>query len=154
MKRTFMIKGYLGRASLLQAGILLGSMTLSYAIENRQLTISDNSKLKNEHPAVQSHKKMDIAVKGKVVDEQNNPLPGVSILIKGSQSGTATDADGIFELSVPNKEAVLIFSYVGFVPQEVAVGSKTDFQIQLLLDDKALEEVVVVGYGSQTKREI
>ncbi|GEO07101.1 SusC/RagA family TonB-linked outer membrane protein [Adhaeribacter aerolatus] len=92
-----------------------------------------------------------IDISGKVVDEAGAPLPGVSILVKGTSSGTATDATGNFTLSVPSDDAVLIFSFIGFMSKEIAVNKQTVINVTLVPDAKALEEVVVVGYGVQKK---
>jgi TonB-linked SusC/RagA family outer membrane protein len=93
-------------------------------------------------------------VQGTVADEKDEGLPGVSIIIKGSQKGTTTDAGGHFRLEVENPSAILIFSYVGYVPQEVAVGNRATLNITLKADDKTLDEIVVVGYGSVKKKDL
>ncbi|UBM60229.1 TonB-dependent receptor [Marinilongibacter aquaticus] len=94
----------------------------------------------------------DIRVSGKVVGSDNNEsLPGVSVVVKGTTIGTSTDANGQFELTVPSKESVLVFSFVGYVSQELPVGNESNFNITLLADNKALDEVVVVGYGTQKR---
>ncbi len=86
--------------------------------------------------------------------EDNLPLPGVSILLKGTTTGTVTDVDGIFRISVPSDESVLLFSFIGFQTQELLVGAKTEFDITLAPDLKSLQEVIVVGYGEQKKETI
>jgi TonB-dependent SusC/RagA subfamily outer membrane receptor len=84
----------------------------------------------------------------------NNPLPGVTIIVKGKNTvGTATDTDGKFKLSVP-EDAVLILSYIGYVSQEVAVGNQSEFDVELAPDQKQLQEVVVIGYGTQKKGDV
>lgn len=94
-------------------------------------------------------------VSGVVISgEDNLPLPGVSILIKGTTSGTVTDVDGRFAITVPNDDAVLVLSFIGFEPMEILVGQKTSFDLRLLPDTKSLEEVIVVGYGEQKKETI
>ncbi|UYZ64973.1 SusC/RagA family TonB-linked outer membrane protein [Hymenobacter weizhouensis] len=90
---------------------------------------------------------------GRVVDEKGAGLPGVNVVVRGATSGTQTDADGRYSLVVP-ENATLIFSFVGFASQEVAVGGRTTVNIALAPDAKTLNEVVVVGYGSQQKREV
>ncbi len=92
-----------------------------------------------------------IGISGTVTDEKGDGLPGVSILIKGTQLGTATDGKGNFTLNVPDENAVLVFSFVGYVSQEVAVAGRTSIEISLKADEKALDEVIVVGYGTQKK---
>lgn len=93
-------------------------------------------------------------ISGKVSDEKGEVLPGVNILIKGTQQGTATDSDGTFSMLLPDEGATLIFSFVGYVSQEVVVGARTRLEIALAPDTKALEEVVVVGYGVQKKSDL
>lgn len=97
----------------------------------------------------------DQVVKGTVVDnEKGEPLPGVSVLLKGTQRGATTNPNGEFSLSVPNGDAVLVFSFVGYEPQEQVVGNRTQINIKLKVDTKALEEVVVVGYGVVKKSDL
>ncbi|MBT34308.1 MAG: SusC/RagA family TonB-linked outer membrane protein [Thalassobius sp.] len=92
-----------------------------------------------------------VAVTGTVNDAEDMPLPGVSVIIKGSSTGTVTDIDGNFRLEVKNEDAVLIFSYVGFLSKEIPVGEQTTFNIKLDEDVEQLSEVVIVGYGAQKK---
>lgn len=93
----------------------------------------------------------EIGITGKVVDEKGEPLPGVSILVKGTQQGTVTDIDGGFSIEVPDRNTILVFSFVGYHAKEVQVGSNTVLNVALDVDEKALEEIVVVGYGAQKK---
>jgi TonB-linked SusC/RagA family outer membrane protein len=94
----------------------------------------------------------DITVRGTVLASDNKePLPGVSVVVKGSQRGATTDAKGMYELNVPNQEAVLVFSFVGYVSQEVKVGNRSQLDVTLQAGAKSLDEVVVVGYGTQKK---
>lgn len=92
-----------------------------------------------------------IRINGTVIDKEKNPLPGVNVQIKGVPGGTITDIDGHFYMEVPSKESILSFTYIGFDPQDVKVGSNISFNIILQENVKALEEVVVVGYGTQKK---
>jgi TonB-dependent starch-binding outer membrane protein SusC len=101
-----------------------------------------------------SLKTADIPVTGKVTDEKGGGMPGVSVVVKGTTQGTNTDGDGKFRLSVPNGNAVLVFSFVGYERKEIPVGSQTSFDVQLVPNNETLNEVVVVGYGSQLKREV
>ncbi|WP_374759452.1 SusC/RagA family TonB-linked outer membrane protein [Dyadobacter fanqingshengii] len=95
---------------------------------------------------------IDKTVSGKITSsEDNTPIPGVSVVLKGSRSGTNTDVEGQFKIDVPDNGAVLVFSSVGFITQEVPVGARSIIDIKLDADMKALTEVVVVGYGSQKK---
>lgn len=90
-------------------------------------------------------------VTGVVYDAQGMPLPGVSIMEKGTTNGTVTDIDGRFALLVTGEKAVLQFSFIGYTPQEVRVGSRTELTVRLAEDTRYLDEVVVVGYGTQKK---
>ncbi|MFC5409291.1 SusC/RagA family TonB-linked outer membrane protein [Larkinella bovis] len=91
------------------------------------------------------------SVKGKVTDERNEGLPGVSIVVKGTTSGTTTDVNGQYTLNLPDDRAVLVFSFVGYVSQEIPVGGQAVLDVTLKGDSKTLNEVVVVGYGSQSR---
>jgi TonB-dependent starch-binding outer membrane protein SusC len=97
---------------------------------------------------------IDIPVTGKVTDEKGAGLPGVSVIVKGSSQGTTTDGEGNFRITAPNANAVLVFSFVGYRRQEVVVGTQTTLAISLEPDDQSLNEIVVVGYGSQLKKEV
>ncbi|MCE7064770.1 TonB-dependent receptor [Dyadobacter sp. CY326] len=97
---------------------------------------------------------VDRTIKGKVSDESGEKVPGVSIVLKGSTTGTVTDSEGAYTINVPDAGGTLIFSSVGFLSQEVPIGSGATIDVKLATDSKALTEVVVVGYGSQLKREI
>ncbi|GHB77687.1 SusC/RagA family TonB-linked outer membrane protein [Persicitalea jodogahamensis] len=97
----------------------------------------------------------EISVSGKITASDNNePLPGVSVLVKGTSQGTTTNQSGEYTVSVPNSSAVLVFSFVGYVSQEVPVGGQTRINLSLQPDTKALSEVVVVGYGTQRKSDL
>lgn len=97
---------------------------------------------------------VDQAISGQVKDDRGAALTGVSVVIKGTTRGTTTDAEGQYRLDVPNGEALLIFSFVGYLPQEILVGNRSKLDVSMTVDDKALDEVVVVGYGSQRRRDI
>ena len=91
-------------------------------------------------------------VTGKVLSgDDNSGLPGVSVAVKGTTRGTTTDASGTYRINVPAGQSVLVFSAVGFVSQEVSVGNKSTINLTLSTDTRALNEVVVVGYGTQKK---
>ncbi|RRB02412.1 TonB-dependent receptor [Larkinella rosea] len=98
--------------------------------------------------------KVDQNVSGTVKDEKGDGLPGVTVLIKGSTRGTTTDASGRYSLSVPDGSTTLIFSFVGYVAQEVMVGNQSTISLSLVPENKALAEVVVVGYGTQKREQI
>ncbi|GLU52756.1 SusC/RagA family TonB-linked outer membrane protein [Dyadobacter frigoris] len=96
----------------------------------------------------------DRKITGKVTDDKGGALPGVSIVVKGTQKGSTTDGEGNYTLDVPDGEVALIFSFVGYISKEAVVGNRTSLNIELAIDNKSLDEVVVMGYGSQRKRDI
>ncbi|MDD2578434.1 MAG: SusC/RagA family TonB-linked outer membrane protein, partial [Candidatus Dojkabacteria bacterium] len=89
-------------------------------------------------------------IKGLVIDENNLPLPGVSVFIKGLSIGTSTDVDGFFTLNIKDPNSVLVFTFVGYKSQEVRVTSRT-LNVKMVPDEQLLDEVIVVGYGTQRK---
>jgi len=98
-------------------------------------------------------KLIDVTITGRVLDDQKQPVPGVSVRINGTTIGTVTDVNGNYKLSVPEQYTgrSLTFSYVGYLTQEVPIAGKTVVSINFAADNKALSEVVVVGYGTQTR---
>ncbi|MFC3878794.1 SusC/RagA family TonB-linked outer membrane protein [Algoriphagus namhaensis] len=92
-------------------------------------------------------------VTGTVLDEYDVGLPGVSILVKGTTTGTATDIDGNFSLNVPNDNAVLVFSFIGYTPIEQTVGSRSVIDVKMTPDEQTLTELVVTGYTIDSRRE-
>lgn len=96
---------------------------------------------------------LEINVSGRVTDQNGEPLPGVSVLVRGSSIGIATDIEGRYTLSVP-EGSVLVFSFIGFQNQVVSVGERSVVDVVLLEDEASLDEVVVVGYGTQIQREV
>ncbi|HWI91041.1 MAG TPA: TonB-dependent receptor [Flavisolibacter sp.] len=93
-------------------------------------------------------------VTGKVVQQDNEPLQGVTVNVKGTVTSTTTGPDGSFSITVPNDKAILVFSYVGFVSQEISVGRSGPFNITLAPGANKLDEVVVVGYGTTKRRDL
>ncbi|HEY8511812.1 MAG TPA: TonB-dependent receptor [Cyclobacteriaceae bacterium] len=90
-----------------------------------------------------------VAVRGKVTDETGAGLPGTNVLVKGSTTGTTTDSNGDYAIDVPQSDAVLVFSFIGYESQEVAVAGRTTINVTLMPSVESLTEVVVVGYGVQ-----
>jgi TonB-linked SusC/RagA family outer membrane protein len=133
-------------------------LELKYEIVGQQIILSPQIITPSSRTDIEENSPPKLAleqtVAGKVADEKGEGLPGVSIVLKGSQRGTITDTDGKYTLEVPDKEGVLIFSFVGYLSQEVTVGSNTSIDIVLKADLKALDEVVVVGYGTQSRRNV
>lgn len=94
------------------------------------------------------------SVSGKVTDENGMPLLGVNVIVKDQSRGTTTDYDGNFSIQNLSAGDVLQFSYLGFIPREITVSEQESLNIQLVTDEQSLDEVVVIGYGTQTKKEI
>jgi len=134
---------------------------LNYEVTGKNIVIKPTDLNIKPDKVTQASLKSDIpaeteqTIRGKVTDsETKEPLPGVNILVKGTQIGTSTDAAGNYTLSVPDANAALIFSFVGYVPQELKVGSQSEINVGLKTDQKSLEEVLVVGYGSVKKSDL
>ena len=104
--------------------------------------------------AVAADLMQQITVTGVVTDASGDLLPGVTVMIKGTTQGTATSANGAYSLQVPNENATLVFSFIGFVTQETVVGNRRAINISLIEDTRQLQEVVVVGYGSMKKENL
>ena len=104
-------------------------------------------------PVHKSNYQADIIIKGRVLDEKKQPVPGASISITGTKIGTVTDANGNYALTVPDVSAnsSLTFSFIGYTPQVVPIAGKTEITVTLVPDSKDLSEVVVVGYGTQSR---
>jgi TonB-linked SusC/RagA family outer membrane protein len=97
----------------------------------------------------------EVRVQGTVNDDKGSPLPGATIVLKGSPNvGVSADVEGKFALAVPDGNATLVISSVGFVTQEITLAGRTTLTIQLVADNKALDEVVVVGYGTQKRSDL
>src|SRR5690349_18590204 len=87
-------------------------------------------------------------VTGKVTDENGSGMPGVNVLVKGTATGTSTDANGAYSLTASESD-VLVFSFIGYTTEEISVGTRTTIDIALTASIESLSEVVVVGYGTQ-----
>lgn len=131
---------------------ICGSQSLKYQIIDRNIIIKKSTAALNLNINTQSN----YTISGVVVGSDDNlPLPGVNIQIKGSKQGWDTDFDGRFKIALNNQNVVLVFSYLGYVSQEIAVSEITsDLKIKLVPVAKQLQEVVVMGYGSVKKSEV
>lgn len=94
-------------------------------------------------------------INGQVIDsETGEPLPGVNVVVKGTSTGTSSDLNGMYEVTVQTVSDTLVFSYIGYLQQEVAIGERNEINVELQQEIIAGEEVVVVGYGRQQRRDI
>ena len=108
--------------------------------------------LENDLIVVAPKRAIQQKISGKVTDATTGePLSGVNIVIKGTAIGVTTDLDGNYSIDIPNSDAILVFSYIGYLPEEIAVSGQNTIDVKLSLDIKTLDEIVVVGYGTQKK---
>lgn len=130
--------------------IFCDQTNISYEIRDRQIILKEIES--KALPGIQQPAKKDIS--GTVRDNTGTPIPGASVVVKGTTTGMITDANGNFILSVPADAKTLTFSFVGMKPQEITINSKTLFSVIMEEDTQGIDEVVVVGYGTQKKSDI
>jgi TonB-linked SusC/RagA family outer membrane protein len=150
MKKNFIQRIKPGPA-FFAGSILFGLGLSSLSLQAASITISHNNTV-----TLPEFKKAVIVVQGIVNDETGQPLPGVSIKVKGTSTVTTTDANGKFRIEAPAATSILVFSYVGYLPKEVAVGTQTNMTIKLDPNSTTLEnvEVVAIGYGNLSTKEV
>jgi TonB-dependent SusC/RagA subfamily outer membrane receptor len=95
-----------------------------------------------------------VVITGLVTDSKGEPLPGVTIRVKGSTNGVVSGADGRYNIKVDDTNAILVYSFIGFTPKEITVGNQTQINVALSEQSSTLEDVVVIGYGSVKKRDL
>lgn len=123
---------------------LFNDTDISYKIEGKQIVLSKGTQVSG---------RASIPVKGVVKDVKGQPLIGVNVLIKGSGKGTITDVDGKYNLQA-TEGAILQFTYIGYMSQDIKVGTSSNISVTLQEDNKSLNEVVVVGYGTMRKKDL
>lgn len=135
---------------------LLGPLGIEYKVSKKTILLRKAAEKKTslktepfENTAPRAQADRDIT--GKVLDEKGEPIPGASVVVKGTTVGTSTNIEGIYQLSVPEDKDIVIVSFVGYISQEIRIGNAANLDITLKVDEKALEEVVVVGFGEQKK---
>lgn len=131
---------------------LLKETNVSYLMEGSHIILSNKNQ--KEYLSVNTPLQDGKNITGKVLDDQGEPLIGVSIRVKGTTTGAVTDLDGSFSIRVADPNAVLIFSFMGFLPQEIQLKGQSILNVTLAEDVKALDEVVVVGYGTMRKSDV
>ncbi len=125
----------------------------TFAVFDRQIVIGKkNPETEVIQATIPAEQKKEIT--GKVLDKQNMPVPGTSVIIKGTTFGVITDASGNFRLIYTGEAKVLVFSFVGMKTQEIQIGNKADFTVIMEEETVGLEEVVAVGYGIQKKESV
>lgn len=133
---------------------LLFNTNLDYEVVNKQIILKGKKLSQKKAQPTKENTYQGFTVTGTVTDQQGVPLGGANIIEKGTTNGTQTDFDGNFTIQVVNEAAILVFSYIGFVNQEVTVGNQSTINIILKESAAALDEVVVVGYGTQKKSDL
>ncbi|RFZ85075.1 SusC/RagA family TonB-linked outer membrane protein [Mucilaginibacter terrenus] len=129
---------------------VLTPFDLGYKIIDDVIVITDRAEAATF--AATTRNASAVKVQGKVVDDANAPLPGVSVKLKGTGIGTVTDVNGNFVLDLPNADGTLVFSFIGFTSKELPVNGQTALgNVQLVPSQSSLNEVVVVGYGTQKR---
>lgn len=126
---------------------LLKNMGVSYAMEGTHIVLT--KKAEHTQPVQQQAKN----ITGTIVDVNGEPVIGANIVVKGTSNGTITDIDGHFTIEADSK-SVLNISYIGYLTKEIAVGNQQSVRVVLLEDTKTLDEVVVIGYGTQKKADL
>lgn len=122
-----------------------------------QVMANSNLKARSISQLTQSSVVADQTINGRVTDgSTSSGLPGVSVVLKGTGRGTTTDGEGNFRLNIPDgaRGTTLVFSFIGYATKEEVIGSRSVINVTLTTDDKTLSEVVVVGYGTQNRREL
>ncbi|RZK51739.1 MAG: hypothetical protein EOO59_14600, partial [Hymenobacter sp.] len=134
---------------------VLPQVALQYKeLRNNYFVVTSAPAAGTTAPTTTATAPQNVPVSGRVTDAKGEPLPGVTVLVKGTTIGTSTAADGSFSLSVP-ENSTLVFSSVGFKNQEIPVtGATSSLTVRLSDDQQALNEVVVVGYGTQTRQDL
>lgn len=130
---------------------LLNPISVEYLIKENRIILRNNQDESSHNISSNVRQLAERGIAGKVKDEMGQGLPGVNISIKGTTKGTQSDSNGNFTMTITDENAVLLVSFVGYVSQEIGVRDKSQFEISLKPDVTALDEVVVVGYGSTQK---
>ncbi len=123
---------------------LLAGTGISYRELSNNLVVLNN---------IEADLPVDITVSGKITDPNGQPVPAASIVVKGTTTGVAAEADGTFSINTPD-DGTLVISAVGFATQEIPVNSRTTINVSLAMGDLSMDEVVVVGFGTQRKRDL
>lgn len=122
------------------------------AIVNYSAAANISAHLRHITPELKPY--LNKTITGKVTDEDGLPLPGVTVTLKGTTTIVGTDANGMFRIDVPDGQAVLVFSFIGYGSKEITVSDKSVINVTLRADSKSLNEVVVVGYGTQKRANV
>lgn len=119
---------------------------IKYEIKDRQIVLKKEDSTAKATP-------INKLLQGLVKDEQGNPIVGASVQLKNTNTGVITNIDGLFQIPINVEDAVVVISYIGFIPQEIKVGNRTSITVQLKEDTKMIDEVVVTAFGATQKKE-
>lgn len=134
---------------------LLTPLQLTYELAGKYIIITPQSEPTGASPTKNNEASLaDLSISGKVLDDGGEGLPGVSVVVKGTARGTATDAKGEFTIAVPSGNSVLVFSFVGYTSKEIPVGNQRTIRVSLTPSENSLNEVVVVGYGQVNRKDL
>ncbi|WP_223170120.1 TonB-dependent receptor [Maribacter aquimaris] len=135
--------------------LLFDKESIGYEIDNRKILLYGGpNKKTSEQDSGMELQNLQLQVSGVITDENGTPLPGASIIEKGTTNGTTSDFDGIFAIDVSNSDVILVISYIGFTTKEVAVQGQTSISITLKENASALDEVVITGYTAERKSDL
>jgi len=127
---------------------------VSYKVIGQQIALKMEMAPAVALSAINAATAVDFTVTGKVTDFTGAGLPGVSVMVKGTTIGTSTDGDGVYKLNVPSGDVILVFSFIGYATEEVPVNNQTTVDKMMSEDIMSLNEVVVVGYGTQERKDV
>ncbi len=151
LKKAKKVTLNLNNASLEQVlDVCFQNQPLTYSILNKMVIIKERD-LAQFKEQISISLPPPVHIQGKIVNDKEEPLVGATITEKGTNNSTTTKEDGGFALNVANEKSVLIISFVGYESKEVMVGNQTALTVQLVLQNRAMNEIVVVGYGTQRK---
>lgn len=125
---------------------------LKFKVIDYTITAAFDDTINRNEPARVEDNGQEVIISGTVTDQEDGSgIPGVNVIVKGTSIGTTTDANGYYSISVPDGNVVLVFSFIGYATQEIAVNNASTINVVLVRDVQQLDEVVVVGYGEKTR---
>ena len=154
IKRSISVKGETIEKVL---SILFEGVNVTYQIDDRQVFLHKKEELKNLesiNEGVSGDQNQKKSITGKVTDEKGVPIPGVSVVVKGTTTGVTTDNDGNYSILLPNNVKILSFSFIGMTSQDIIIGIKNTISVILTEKATGIDEVLIIGYGTRKKSEI
>jgi TonB-linked SusC/RagA family outer membrane protein len=152
LKKTAPVSGSYSNKSLYE---ILTDIARQTGIGFKQVDGNINAALKKERPSKEAPEiSIEITVTGKVSADDGEPLPGVNVIVKGTSIGTVTDMNGNYSIQVPNEDDILVFSFIGYMSEEIPVNGRSTIEVTLVQDAQSLDEVVVIGYGTTRKESL